>query len=152
MRDFEAWAVHMASERTIYEDGPFTRKQSWDNFAGGLGQWVLLGYGCWAIEEKATRHFVGVAGVNRPIHYPEDELGWTLVAQAEGRGIAFEAATAAREYARTHQGITELVSYIDPDNARSIRLAQRLGAELDPNAATPDNDLCLVYRHPKVAA
>ncbi len=46
------------------------------------------------------------------------------------------------------RGMTRLVSYIDPRNSRSIRLAERLGAKLDPKAAKVDPD-DLVYRHPE---
>ena len=38
------------------------------------------------------------------------------------------------------------VSYIDPGNARSIALAERLGARPDPDAPRADPD-DLVYRH-----
>ena len=73
--------------------------------------------------------------------------GWSCAA-AEGRGIAAEAARALRDWAYAAQGWTTLVSYIDPENARSIRLAERLGARLDPDAPHPDGRPCLVYRHP----
>ena len=40
------------------------------------------------------------------------------------------------------------VSYVAPDNKRSIEMTERLGARLDPDAATPEGLTCLVYRHP----
>lgn len=58
-------------------------------------------------------------------------------------------AKAARTHAFHDLGWTTAVSYIHPDNARSITLAERLGATLDPKAQTPDSDPCLVYRHPR---
>ena len=42
--------------------------------------------------------------------------------------------------------IETLVSHVDPDNERSSRLAERLGATLDANAQRPDPS-DLVYRH-----
>jgi len=66
----------------------------------------------------------------------------------EGHGYAFEAAEQMRDFAFGKIGLKTAVSYIDRDNARSIRLAERLGANLDSKAKTPDNDPCLVYRHP----
>ena len=148
MSDFEPYAAHMGSDRARYEDGPKNQKEAWFDFAGSQGHWLLLGFGCWAIERREDGTFCGLTGINRHVHYPEHELGWSLLEHAEGQGIAFEAAVAARDYAREHQGIGELVSYIDPDNTRSIKLAERLGAVLDPQAATPENEPCLVYRHP----
>jgi RimJ/RimL family protein N-acetyltransferase len=56
----------------------------------------------------------------------------------EGRGIAQEAARAALDWTWAHTGLASLVSYIDPRNHRSIRLAERLGARRDPAARTYD--------------
>jgi len=52
-----------------------------------------------------------------------------------------------RQYAFDEIGLKTAVSYIDRDNKRSIKLAERLGAVLDPKAKTPNDDPCLVYRH-----
>ena len=76
------------------------------------------------------------------------EIGWMVLPEAEGRGIAAEAARALRDWAYATQGWTTLVSHVHPENARSIRLAERLGARLDPSAPHPEDDPCLVYRHP----
>jgi hypothetical protein len=66
---------------------------------------------------------------------------------AAGRGIALEATHAARKYLYRQMGWQTAVSYIDPKNLDSIRLAERLGAKKDHDAATIDgNDA--VYRHP----
>ena len=63
----------------------------------------------------------------------------------------FEATHAARNYFYTHLGWDGAVSYIDPKNLDSIRLAERLGAKKDPAAPSIDgNDA--VYRHPSPAA
>ena len=45
--------------------------------------------------------------------------------------------------------ITEI--YIMHENARSIALAERLGASLDKHAQRSNSEVypCLVYRHPK---
>jgi len=65
---------------------------------------------------------------------------------AEGQGIGYEAAIAIRRYVFRDLGWDTAVSYIDQDNTRSIRLAERLGAVLDTEAARPaPKDL--VYRH-----
>ena len=65
---------------------------------------------------------------------------------AEGKGYAFEAAQAARAHAFDVLGWETAVSYIDPGNARSIELAERLGAVRDPEAA-PFHEGDLVFRH-----
>ncbi len=148
LEDFEPYAAFFASERSVHEDGPLDRREAWREFATSAACWALRGYGVWSIEETATGTWLGEAGLFHPDYYPEPEIGWTLTPEAEGRGVAQEAARAARDWAYGTAGLTTLVSYIGSANARSIRLAERLGARLDPAAARPAHDPCLVYRHP----
>ncbi|WP_252724131.1 GNAT family N-acetyltransferase [Thalassospira sp. A40-3] len=61
-----------------------------------------------------------------------------------------EAATALRDWAFNARGLPTLVSYIAPENDRSITLAERIGAVLDQTAQRPDpNDLVFRHAHPK---
>ena len=53
-----------------------------------------------------------------------------------------------RDFAFGTLGWTTLVSFIDPENNRSIALAERLGAACDDRIDHPDGGLTLVYRHP----
>ena len=99
------------------------------------------------MEEAATGELVGEVALQHPPDYPETELGWLLFEGQEGKGYAREAAEAARRFALKVTSIASLVSYIDRDNQRSIRLAERLGARLDRVAPTPNGDPCHVYRH-----
>ena len=75
-------------------------------------------------------------------------MGWLTPPEGEGKGYAFEAANAVLDWAFLTRGMPTLVSYINPLNARSIALAERLGAAHDASAkAAHDGDL--VYRHPR---
>jgi len=65
----------------------------------------------------------------------------------EGKGLAYEASLAVLAWAYGPRGIASLVSYIDPGNARSIRLAERLGATRDDAAPKPEGEVCVTYRH-----
>lgn len=146
--DFDRLAEIYGSERSRFIGGPLDRKSVWRGFAGDVGQWVLLGFGAWAIEVRENGAYVGQIALNFPEHFPERELGWIVWQEFEGRGYAMEAALRAREFAYRDLGWPTAVSYIAPENTRSIKLAERLGASVDPDAATPDGDVCLAYRHP----
>ena len=145
--DFEAYAAFFASERAAWEDGPLSRQDAWSEFATAAGAWVLRGFGSLSITDRATGAWLGEVGLYQPDHYPEPEIGWILGAEAEGRGIAHEAALALRRWAYATLGLDTLVSYIARGNRRSIRLAERLGAVPDPDAPS-----CApgagVWRHP----
>jgi RimJ/RimL family protein N-acetyltransferase len=89
------------------------------------GHWVLRGYGNWILE--ADGRMVGRTGLWRPVGWPGLEVGWTLAREAWGRGYATEAGRAAMEWAWSELRLPGLISVIRPENARSIRVAERLG-------------------------
>ena len=118
-------------------------------FAMVLGHWDLLGYGMFSVVPKHDREPVALVGLLRPEGWPEGEIAWNiLMPAAEGQGFAAEAARAARGHAFGTLGWSTAVSYIGPDNDRSIALAQYLGAAEDPDAPRPESSPgCLVFRH-----
>jgi RimJ/RimL family protein N-acetyltransferase len=145
--DFDHYAAFFASDRAIHERGPMDRRAAWREFCASLACWPLRGFGGWSVTDRADGAYLGEAGLFQPVEYPEPEIGWLVVPEAEGKGIAHEAALAVRAWAYRMLGLRTLVSYIDPANARSIRLARRLGAVLDPDAPRIDPG-DLVFRHP----
>ena len=150
--DFDSYAATLMSDRARYIGGPFTLEGAWADFSKDVAGWVLNGFGLWAIESRETGEFLGVVGPQQPPYFPETEFGWVLVEAAEGKGVAYEAALAARAFCYERFGFTTLVSHIDVPNQRSIRLAERLGAIRDDAAPRPAVSLSdpsfLIYRHP----
>ena len=145
--DWPGYAAFMASPRSVHMGGPFGERAAWGMFCHDLGCWPLFGHGALMIEDRAGA-VLGQVGISAGPLFPEPELGWLVHEAAEGRGVAFEAACALRAWAFGPRGLATLVSYIDPANARSRRLAERLGARLDP-AARPQDPGDLVSRHPR---
>jgi RimJ/RimL family protein N-acetyltransferase len=111
------------------------RGRAWRHMAFLLGHWHLGDCGMWAVEEKETAAFVGLAGFADPAGWPGFELAWTLVRRSWGRGYATEAARAALDYAFTtlHKG--NVISLIHPENLASIRVAERIGERLQTSTA-----------------
>lgn len=147
--DWPAWRGFIMSDRSRFAGGVLDEPKAWRAFGHMIGLWVLRGFGNLAFCAKGTDIALGMTGPHYQIDWPERELGWSVWApEAEGKGIAFEAASAARDYAFYVLGWTTAVSYIDVGNERSVALATRLGAVRDVSAATPVGKPCLVYRHP----
>jgi len=147
--DWPVWRDFAASDRARFVGGPLDEAKAWRAFGHVIGMWVLRGYGTFVFTPTGSDQALGMCGPWHPADWPEPELGWTVCnAEAEGRGYAFEAASAARAHAFDDLHWPTMVSYIDPDNARSIALALRLGAIMDPAAQTPPFDKpVLVFRH-----
>jgi len=148
--DWHAWHDYFASDRALGNGGPHGPGKSWRGFAATLGHWEIHGFGLWVVTLTGNDTAIGLVGGFYPADWPEKEIGWMIFSsELEGKGIAHEAATAAITHAFETLGWKTAVSYIAADNARSIALAERLGAQLDPDARIPrPDDPCLVYRHP----
>ena len=147
-RDWPVFRDYAVSERAT-SMGAESVGAAWQTFARLLGHHQLRGYAPMAIVPRgAPDRAVGVSGPYFPPDWPEPELGWHIWDPAlEGKGIAYEAAVAARAWAAEMYGWRRMVSYIREDNVRSIRLAQRLGCTLDETARRrPDGSP--VWRHP----
>nr|WP_285895525.1 GNAT family N-acetyltransferase [Epibacterium ulvae] len=135
-----------ASDWARYMGGPISHDELWRWIAAETISWEWLGYGSWAVELRETDTLIGQVGINKPPRFPEVELGWIVFPAYEGQGYAYEAASAARDWGFETRGLQTLVSYIDPQNARSIALAKRLGGVLDTKEHGEDPE-DLVYRH-----
>lgn len=141
--DFAHRLAFYATDRSVWEGGPFTAEQAWRLFASEVGQWPLMGFGPFSIDMDGA--YVGEVGIYQPAGYPEPELGWFVTDAAEGRGIASEAARAVMIWARASFGWDHLDNYIDPGNARSVALGLRLGGvSVDAPGADPTD---VVIRH-----
>jgi len=152
MADWPRWLAFTQDARSAFIRGgtPMELGKAWRAFGHVVGMWALRGYGSFVFCLRGSDDALGMTGPWHPMEWPERELGWTVWQRAaEGKGLAFEAAKAARDFAFLSLGWDTAVSYIDPENARSIALAERLGAVLDNDAAVPHPDEpTLVYRHP----
>ena len=149
--DWAAYKAYRHSPRSTLPDG-LAPGEIWTHFAAFFGHWQLRGFGRFIMVETTTRRAIGHVGPYFPDDWQEPELTWTLWHKDfEGRGLAYEAALAARTHAYHHLGWKTAVSYIDGSNSRSIALANRLGAQLertDPGKIRPFD----VYRHPMLGA
>lgn len=145
IQDFQAYAEIVLSDRWF--DPGQSREGAWLDFNQMVAGWLLRGTGLLSVDRR-DGVLAGFVLVHQEYGDPEMELGWILTADAEGKGYASEAARALREHAASAFGLTGLVSYIDAENARSIRLAERLGAVRDHAAEADIGHANLVYRHP----
>jgi ribosomal-protein-alanine N-acetyltransferase len=146
--DFDAYAAFRGSERARILGGPYSREQAFEQLAAIVGHWQLRGFGRWIVADRATDQALGVVGPFFPLNWPEPEIAWSVFDAAEGRGVAFEAAQAARAYAYGTLGWTTAISLISKGNARSVALAERLGCRHDGLHQHPAYGSMQVWRHP----
>ena len=147
-RDEPAYVAFYGSERRaatgvlVPEDVARTR------FADVLDHWAEKGFGRFIVESRESAEVLGMIGPHHPAEYPEAEIAWHLWSDnVEGKGIAFEAALAARKFAYDVLGWTTAVSYIAHANLRSAALAKRLGAVAERDFVL-FGEPCQIWRHP----
>ena len=136
IEDFPAWAEILCSDRARWMDGPYTRDTAFVEFEATAGAWLLRGHGGWTVEDRATGEVLGFVCLNMEPSDRETELGFFFREAAEGRGVAFEAASAARDWAWS-MALPSLVSYVDPANVpqlifQNLRFEPQLCAIFDP--------------------
>lgn len=94
-------------------------------------------YSLWALEEKNSKRFAGLLGLNSPTweaHFtPCVEIGWRLAFEFWGRGFATEAAKYVLRYAFNELLLEEIVSFTTVDNLRSRKVMERIGMLRDIN-------------------
>lgn len=139
------------SERSRFTGGPFDEYGAWRAVMAGVGHWAFKGYGYWSVDRLSDGAFVGRAGVIFPPGAAEPELAYHFFEGFEGQGYATEAVLAARAHCQGVMGMPPLASFIDPDNARSIALARRVGAVLE-GSFLDEGKTIQVWRHPGGAA
>jgi RimJ/RimL family protein N-acetyltransferase len=137
LTDFEPWYA-MFSDRELFRfiTAPsFSREDGWNRLLRYAGHWSLLGFGMFAVVEKASGAFIGDVGFadfHRGLGERFDgtpEASWILVRPAHGKGYASEAVTAAHDWIERLESGARTVCLINPDNAGSLRLAHKLGYE-----------------------
>jgi [ribosomal protein S5]-alanine N-acetyltransferase len=91
-----------------FSDG--TRTRSW------VDQWLraqiehhyaTYGFGIWAVDKLISSQTIGYCGLTRDPHRcapNETEIGYRLIRDFWGRGLATEAASAVRDYASRNSG------------------------------------------------
>jgi RimJ/RimL family protein N-acetyltransferase len=118
----------------------FDRVAAWRQIALFIGHRDLRGWTSSAVIERASGRLIGRGGLWQPEGWPGLEVGWILGRAAWGHGYATELGRAVRDYAFGPLHAPRLISVIHPDNAASIRVAEKIGStfegEFDLNGQT----------------
>jgi RimJ/RimL family protein N-acetyltransferase len=152
--DFEACVAQYSDPAVVRHLGgvPFTREQSWIRFIRYAGLWHHVGFGYFAVEEKATGRFAGECGfidLHRDMTPSLDgsmEAGWAFGVPFQGRGLAQEALRACLAWARDQGPRERITCIIEPQHTRSLRLATKLGFTEFARSTLPGNPVIMFER------
>ena len=144
----------------LWADTDFTRfisgralseEEVWLRCLRDIGHWQALNHGNWTIREQTTGEFVGTVGVldyRRDISPAIDapELGWGLSPRFQGQGMAYEAVSAALNWADQTLESARSLCMISPQNVPSLRLADKLGYRHWLTTQYKDSEVILLER------
>ena len=105
----------------------------WGRILRYIGHWAALGWGYWAVEEKASGQLIGEVGFaehKREIDPPLTgmaELGWVIGSAHHGKGYGTEAVGAALAWSDPRFGGRRFCCIAAPENTPSLRLATKFG-------------------------
>ena len=103
------------------------------------------GLGIWAAVLPDSDQFVGQVGLI-PQHIDgevEIEITYRLLPQYWGQGLGSEAARAVRDYGFENLATPRLIGMIEPDNAASRRVAEKIGMRLMKQVVRGDKPACI---------
>jgi RimJ/RimL family protein N-acetyltransferase len=140
-------AINCDPEVTRYLNRPVTEAALAAFHPMLVEHWERHGFGPFALESHEGQAggepgmLIGFAGVAYPAFMPaladRPEIGWRLARHAWGRGLATEAALAARDHAFATLGLPELIAIVHTENARSQAVARKLGMEVERQVHNP---------------
>ena len=61
------------------------------------------------------------------------DIGYAFLPRFWSKGYAVEAAQAAKEYAKNVIGLSRIVAIVDPENAGSVRVLEKIGSQFREN-------------------
>ena len=136
VEDFDAMFA-ILSDATVMEmmgGSALGREEAWRRLLTARGMWAIMGFGYWVIERKSDGATIGQAGFAdfrrdmEPSIEGSLEVGWLLSSRAFGEGYATEAASACLQWAESNFPNRDIVATIDPNNAASVRVTEKVGA------------------------
>ncbi|MEO7995122.1 MAG: GNAT family N-acetyltransferase [bacterium] len=141
MSDLDALAAMYADAETMQYIGygeVIDRETTKLGLEKRVAEYQSKGYGQFTLELHDGT-FIGRTGLMDWLidGVPEREVGYILARPHWGHGYATEGARAVRDYARDVHGLNRLISLILPQNAGSIRVAEKNGMMLEKITTIP---------------
>jgi len=97
-----------------------------------IEHWQTYDYGWWAIARKESpEHIIGFGGIGLHDFMGEQRvtLGYRLAVVAGGQGLATGAGLVALSYGFSTLKLEEMLGYVRPSHAASIRVLEKIGMQ-----------------------
>jgi ribosomal-protein-alanine N-acetyltransferase len=89
------------------------------------------GFGLWLVETKDEKAPAGICGLVKRDTLPGVDIGYAFLPPFRSKGYAYESASGVLRHARDVLGLRRLYAIVNPDNAGSIRVLEKLGLRFE---------------------
>jgi RimJ/RimL family protein N-acetyltransferase len=133
------WLAHIGERnvRDMEQSRAYIRKT--------LDMYERFGFGSWLAELRDTGEPIGTCGLVKRDSVEDVEIGYALLPQFRGQGLALEGAQAVLHYARDVLGLERIAAIDTPANRDSIRLLVNIGLTFVRPMTLPNNDEVHLY-------
>ena len=126
---------------------PFDREKLRQYVEWNMGNFARFGFGLWTLIHKGDQCLVGDCGLSYQMvdGIGELEIGYHLLPSYWNRGLVTEAASACRDYVFNTLGKKRVISWMNPDNAPSRRVAEKIGMHFEKETTDKHDRRTVVY-------
>lgn len=112
---------------------------------GPLKLYADYGYGPYRVALTDGDEPIGICGLFKRENLNDPDIGFALLPDYCGKGLAFEAAVAVAKHARDGLGLRRMIAIVSPQNSPSIGLIEKLGMHFERLLTMPgdDKEICL---------
>ena len=107
---------------------------------GPIESYDMNGYGLFMVELKDTSEPIGMCGLIKRDNLPDVDVGFAFLPEYWMKGYAFESASAVLKYAKETCGLKRILGIVNPTNAASIRVLEKLGLKFESMIKMPQDD------------
>lgn len=137
IEDFESyvplWTQRLSGPDGGYRFPPLRDEDVWARLLRWIGHRHVFGFAPFLVFDRVSGQLCGEVGLghfhrgNGPGFDEAPEVMWTIHPDFHGKGLASEAAAATLSWFDAQFPWRRIVCMIEPDNAASLKLAERFG-------------------------
>jgi len=108
---------------------------------GPLKSYEVNGFGLSLVELKTGGTPIGMCGIIKRDTLEKPDIGFAFLPEFEGKGLAFEIASATLAYANDVLKIPVVFAITIPGNVRSIRLLEKMSFKYSNTFTSPNDNI-----------
>lgn len=108
---------------------------------GPIASYARNGFGLLAVTLNDTGQPIGMCGLIKRDSLEDVDIGYAFLPKFWSRGYALESARAVMNHAKEALGLKRVVAIVDPNNAGSIRVLEKIGMTFERMVKLSEDDI-----------